>query len=465
MTGRHPETVIAALALWKLGAVFCPLFADLGPDLLLARLALAKTKMLLVGDEAYRGALAPLRGKLDFLTEILFLGDHPPAGCRSLSEMIFGADAPKAPIQPCAEAGLLHFTSGTTAPLSRGAGQPRAIYHDQRVESRLVAGGRSALALKPGDMLWCTGEPGWVLHSSFGLIVPLALGATILMDEAPPTPARCLAVLEEEPVAVWYTSPTIIRGLMGAGLARARSGRCGALRLVVSAGEPLSADAVEWGRQALGVPFRDSWWQTETGGIVLAHPPEQPPCPGSMGRPLDGVTVRLVQRSGDALNFLPDQGEAVGEIALLAKDLAPWRALGGERGAPCEDVAGWHLTHDIARRDQQGNYFFLGRADEVINLAGRMVGPFEIEAVLMGHPAVAEIGVVGAPDPEKHQHLVAFVALNPGFEAVDALRDELRRFAVDHLGAGLAPDDIRFQHHLPRTSSGKIIRRRLKAML
>jgi len=463
MTGRRPETVIVALAVWKLGGVFCPLFSDLGPDPLLARLTVAQAKFLCIDDVSYARAARPALAALNFLTAILHLGGTPPQGCRCLSDLIERDGPPPPP--PAAEAGLLHFTSGTTAPVSQGAGLPRAIYHDQRCEARLLSSGEAAFGIKAGDLLWCTGEPGWALHSTFGVIVPLALGACTLLDEAPPTPTRCLAVLEEDPVDLWYTTPTIIRGLMGAGAAVARSARSSRLRLAASVGEPLSADAVEWGARALGVAFRDSWWQTETGGIVLGQPLESPPCAGSMGRPIAGVDVRLVEQIGDDLHFLPDQGEAVGEIALPLSQLAPWRALGGEQGAPAEDVAGWHLTHDIARRDKAGNYWFLGRADEVVNVAGRMVGPFEIEAVLMGHPAVAEVGVVGAPDAERHQHLVAFIALNPGFDPVPGLKDELRQYAEEHLGPNLAPDDIRFEQKLPRTSSGKIVRRYLLVKL
>jgi len=465
MTGRRPETMIAALAVWKLGGVFCPLFADLGPDPLLARLRVAKAKLLMVCEDAYARAVRPLQGKLDFLDAIAYLGETAPSGCLSLDKMIHG-DAAAAPTEPpAAESWLLHFTSGTTAAVTRGAGQPRAVLHDQRILPGLVGCGRSAFGLKDSDMLWCTGEPGWALYSTFGLIVPLAIGATILMDELPPTPTRCLTVLEEEPVDVWYTTPTVIRGLMGAGTAIVRSARRGPLRTVASVGEPLSADCVEWGQRALGVAFRDSWWQTETGRIILTHPEPDPPCAGAMGRPLDNVTVRLVERQGDKLHFLPEAGEATGEIALAVAELAPWRSLGGEQGAPVEDLDGWHLTHDIARRDAAGNYWFLGRADEVINIASRMVGPFEIEAVLLGHPAVAEVGVVGAPDPERHQHPVAFIGLNPGFDPVPGLREELQRYAVEHLGPNLAPDDIRFEHQLPRTPSGKIIRRRLRVKL
>ena len=455
MMGRQPETVVAALAVWKIGAIYCPLFSDLGPDPLRARLYVAGAKLLMACESAIAKAVTPLQESGAFKTELCSLDR-----VQSLLE----TEAGELPVNlDVSGAGLLHFTSGTTAPVSEGTGLPRAILHDQRFESRLVGSAVEALGLKEGDLIWPTSEPGWIVHTAFGLVAPLALGATVLLDEPPPTPTRCLTVLEDEPIDIWYTTPTIVRGLMGAGAAVARSIRRPRLRVAASAGEPLSADAVEWGERAFGTPFRDNWWQTETGGIVLAQDLAHRPIPGCMGRPLTGLTMRLVRRTeDDRIEFLPDEGAAIGEMALKLEGLAPWSSIGGEIGAPPEDVDGWHYTHDIARRDEDGNYWFIGRADEVVNLSGRLVGPFEVEAVLMSHPAVAEAGVVGGPDPELHEHLVAFVGLNPGFDPVRALRDELHLFAVEHLGSILAPDDIRFELCLPRTSSGKIVRRTLK---
>ena len=455
MLGRQPETVIAALAVWKVGGIYCPLFGDLGPDPLRARLDVAGIKLLMACEGAIASAVAPLQE-----------GAGLTAGLLSLPEIqaLLEAEAPQPAAAPdTSRAGLLHFTSGTTAPVSAGSGQPRAILHDRRFEGRLAQSAVEALGMKQGDLIWPTGEPGWIVHSAFGVVAPLALGAAVLLDEPPPTPTRCLTVLEDEPIDIWYTTPTIIRGLMGAGAAVARSIRRPRLRVAASAGEPLSADAVAWGERAFGAPFRDNWWQTETGGIVLAQELSHQPQPGCMGKPLSGLTMRLVKRTeDDRIEFLPDDAPAIGEMALKLDGLAPWKSLGGEAGAPPEDIDGWHYTHDIARRDEDGNFWFLGRSDEVINLSGRLIGPFEVEAVLMSHPAVAEAGVVGGPDPAQHEHIVAFVGLNPGFDPVRALRDELHQFAVEHLGSILAPDDIRFELSLPRTSSGKIVRRTLK---
>jgi acetyl-CoA synthetase len=465
MTGRHPETVIAALAIWKVGAVYCPLYADLGPDPLLARLRLATVKLALIGSEAYAAALRPLQGVADYPARLLFHGDQLPPGCLSLADLLMREPvAPPLPPEACASAALLHFTSGTTAPINGGAAQPRAVCHDQRLLARLVSSAGQAFGIGAGDRLWCTGEPGWALHSAFGLIVPLALGASIILDQRPPTPTRCLTILEEQAVDIWYTTPSVIRALMGAGTAAVRSPRR-RLRLAASVGEPLSADAVIWGAAALGVPFRDSWWQTETGGVVLAPPLHQPPRPGSMGRALPGLTLRLVQRDGAGLRFLPDDGEAEGELAILSDDLAPWDSLGGSDKAAVDRIDGWHLSHDLMRRDSEGDYWFLSRDDDLIKRAGRLVGPFEVEQVLMAHPAVAEVGVVGAPGDGPATHLAAFVALNPGFAAGAALRQELRQFGLDRLGPILAPDEIHFRTALPRTPSGKIIRARLKALL
>ena len=463
MTGRRPETVLLALAIWKVGGVYCPLFGDLGPNPLRARLALGRIKLLVTLAETNATAVVPIRSAVPELSQVLLLGDDDGEGASALSVRLAGGGPVPSP-DPRA-IGIMHFTSGTTAPVTGGAAQPKAVIHDNSVAAAMTATARTALALQPGEMLWCTGEPGWAVHTAYGLVAPLATGAAILLDEAPATPTRCLSLLEDELVNVWYTTPTVIRGLMGAGAATARTCRRRGLRLAASVGEPLSPDAVEWGARALGVPFRDTWWQTETGGIVLAHDPARSPLPGSMGRPLPGMELAVVRRVGDDISFCDATGETVGELALRADTLPPWRSLGGEVGAVAENIGGWHLTRDVVRRDANGNYWFLGREDEVINLSGRMVGPFEVEAVLMSHPAVAEAGVVGAADPDQHERIVAFVAVNPGFDPVHTLREELQQYARDHLGAGLAPQDIRFEREFPRTSNGKIIRRLLKARL
>lgn len=467
MSGRRPETVIAALAVWKAGGTYCPLFADLGPDPLLIRLEMVSVRLLIADAALYDELVAPLAGLLPDLERVLLVGD-----AALIPEGIVDFRAACAAAQPIGravpfaggQAAVIHFTSGTTAPVVSGGAPPKAVLHDGTVLAAMADSASAAFDLRAGEMIWCTADPGWVTHTAYGLVAPLALGAAILLDEVPSAPNRCLAVLEEEPVAVWYTTPTVIRGLIGGGAAPARQSSPMALRLAASVGEPLSADAVEWGRKVLGAPFRDTWWQTETGAIVLAHDPRHMPLPGSMGKAMPGMALALVRRDGDGVVVL-DGGETCGELAVRTDCLPPWRCLGGEGGALPEEMEGWHLSGDMVRRDADGHYWFLGREDEVIQAAGRMIGPFEVEAVLMSHPAVAEVGVVGAPDWRSHEHLAAFVAVNPGFEAGDALRGELMEYAREHLGESLSPQDLIFEPDMPRTPSGKIIRRILKARL
>ena len=465
MTGRLPQTVFAALGIWKAGGVYCPIFRDLGPDPLCARLKLCRAQQLITDAETYATTVAANRNHLPDLETILLVGDGTEAGALSLDGEL-AKEAPTLPAPAGGTSGLLHFTSGTTAPVAGGTAQPKAVIHDGRLVAAISAGAKAAFALAPQDMLWCTAEPGWVNHSAYGLIAPLACGSSVLLDEAPPRANRCLSVLEDQPVTVWYTSPVVIRSLIGGGAAPARRYRPRALRLAASVGEPLSPDAVDWGDKVLGVPFRDTWWQTETGSIVLAHDPALAPRPGSMGKAICGLQVGLATRSeGGGMAIIGGSGEAVGELAVKADRLPPWQSLGGEAGRIPEEIDGWHLTGDRVRRDAEGYFWFLGRKDDVIKSGGRTIGPFEVEAVLMSHPAVAEAGVVGGPDAKLNERIVAFVAVNPGFDPGAALRCELWAYAREHLGGSLVPHEIFFAQDLPRTPSGKIIRRFLRDRL
>lgn len=466
MTGRSPRTVFAALGIWLAGGIYCPIYRDLGPDPVLARLALCRARLLIADAEVYGAAVLGSRAQLEDLDLVLLTGDGGRPESLSLESELAEPAETGLPENPGATAGLCHFTSGTTAPVAGGTAQPKAVLHDASVVAAIAASAHAAFALGSGDLLWCTAEPGWVTHSAYGLIAPLACGAAILLDEAPPRPTRCLSVLEDQPVTVWYTAPAVIRGLIGGGAAPARRYRPRALRLAASVGEPLSRDAVEWGGKVLGVPFRDTWWQTETGAILLAHDPQAPPRPGSMGQALPGVLLGLASRLDDGgMVLMGGNGEGVGELAVKSDRLPAWRSLGGESGRLVEEIDGWHLTGDRVRRDPDGFYWFLGRKDDVIKSAGHTIGPFEVEAVLMAHPAVAEAGVVGEPDATLNERIVAFVAVNPGFEPGAALRCELWAYAREHLGGGLVPHEIYFAQDLPRTLSGKIIRRYLRERL
>ena len=316
----------------------------------------------------------------------------------------------------------------------------------------------------PEDIFWCTADPGWVTGTSYGIIAPLAHGVTSVVAEAEFDAQTWYSILARERVTVWYTAPTAIRMMMKLGAEALADFDLSALRFAASVGEPLNPEAVVWSAEALGRPFHDNWWQTETGGIMVANFAAMDIKPGSMGRPLPGIEAAIVRRDDDGRFRVIDAPGEQGELALKAG----WPSM--MRGYLHEDaryrkcfVDGWYLTGDLARRDADGYYWFVGRADDVIKSSGHLIGPFEVESALMEHPAVAEAGVIGKPDPTAGEIVKAFVALKPGFAADEALRKELLGFARKRLGAAVAPKEIDFRENLPKTRSGKIMRRLLKA--
>ena len=324
--------------------------------------------------------------------------------------------------------------------------------------------GQLALDLHSDDIFWCTADPGWVTGTSYGIISPLTNGATMIVDQAEFDAERWYRILQEQKVTVWYTAPTAIRMLMKVGTEIAKRFDLSRLRLMASVGEPLNPEAVVWSAATFGKPFHDNWWQTETGGIMISNYPSMDVKPGSMGRPLPGVTAGIIERLEDGTVREITKPMAMGELALRPGWPSMMRAYLNEeeRYRKCF-VGGWYLTGDLAMRDGEGYYWFVGRADDVIKSAGHLIGPFEVESALMEHPAVAEAGVIGIPDPTAGEMVKAFVALKNGFESSDALRKELLGHARQRLGPAIAPKDIAFRQNLPKTRSGKIMRRLLKA--
>jgi acetyl-CoA synthetase len=351
---------------------------------------------------------------------------------------------------------LLHFTSGTT-------GRPKGALHVHGAALMHYMTGKYALDLHPEDLFWCTADPGWVTGTSYGILAPLLHGVASVVDEGDFDAERWYRILEQERVSVWYTAPTAIRMLMKAGSELARRHVHPALRFVASVGEPLNAEAVWWGLEALGLPIHDNWWQTETGGIILGNTPSQDIKPGSMGRPLPGVTVAIVRRAGERLELV-EKPDDEGELALRPGWPSMFRTYlhEPERYQKCF-LDGWYLSGDLARRDADGYYWFVGRADDVIKSAGHLIGPFEVESVLMEDPAVAEAGVIGVPDALVGERIKAFVSLKGDFEPTEELRTRLLGLARKRLGATIAPKEIAFLSSLPRTRSGKIMRRLLRA--
>ncbi len=289
---------------------------------------------------------------------------------------------------------LLHFTSGTT-------GTPKGAVHVHEAVVSHHATGRIALDLHPDDIFWCTADPGWVTGTSYGIISPLVHGVTSIVDEGDFDAERWYQVLEAEGVTVWYTAPTALRMLMQAGVEMAKAHDLSRLRFVASVGEPLNPEVVVWGQEALGLPIHDNWWQTETGGIMIANYACMDIRPGSMGRPLPGIEADRARarraRQGQARRRRrgrrrPRAGEE-GELALRPGWPSMFRGyLGDEERYRACFAGGWYLSGDLVRRDEDGYFWFVGRGDDVIKSAGHLIGPFEVESTLMEHPAVAEAG-------------------------------------------------------------------------
>jgi acetyl-CoA synthetase len=354
---------------------------------------------------------------------------------------------------------LLHFTSGTT-------GTPKGAQHVHGAVAMHYITGRYALDLHADDIYWCTADPGWVTGTSYGIISPLLHGVTSIIDEAEFDSERWYRILQDEAVTVWYTAPTAIRMLIKAGPELPAKYHFPALRFIASVGEPLNAEAVWWGKRVLGLPIHDNWWQTETGGIMVANTPAFDIKPGSMGRPLPGVDVVVVEHRDENTGELTmiTEPDVEGELALRVGWPSMFRGYlnQDERYRKCF-VGDLYLSGDLVKRDADGYLWFIGRADDVIKASGHLIGPFEVENVLTDHPAVAEAAVIGKPDPTYGAIVKAFVTLKSGYTADDELRRDLMGHARKRLGAAVAPKEIDFVDSLPHTRSGKIMRRLLKA--
>jgi acetyl-CoA synthetase len=465
-TGRIPELYTAALGALKAGCVFSPLFSAFGPEPARQRLELGDARVLVTTRALYTRKIAPVRDSLPGLAHVLLAGgDDPDDDTLSLDRLVSAADE-RFDIPPTApeDAALLHFTSGTT-------GTPKGAVHVHEAVVAHHATGRLALDLHPDDVFWCTADPGWVTGTSYGVISPLTNGVTSIVDEREFDAERWYRTLQDQRVSVWYTAPTAVRMLMRAGAELPRSFDLGRLRFIASVGEPLNPEAVVWANETLGLPIHDNWWQTETGGIMISNYAAMEIRPGSMGKPLPGVEAGILARDDEGELILRD-GQPVeltepgeeGELALRPGWPSMFRAYLNqpERYRKCF-AGGWYRTGDLARRDSDGYFWFVGRGDDVIKSAGHLIGPFEVESALMAHPQVAEVGVIGKPDPVAGARIKAFVVLAAGSEPSQELRRDILGLARVRLGPAVAPKELDFVDDLPRTRSGKIMRRLLKA--
>jgi acetyl-CoA synthetase len=458
LCGRVPALYAAAFGTLKNKSVFCPLFSAFGPEPIFQRLSRGDARVLVTERRLYERKVRPIRSRLGSLSHVLLV-DSERMGEEALGldeEMGRSADEYVIPDTDPEDMALIHFTSGTT-------GMPKGAIHVHDAVVTHWTTAKYALDLHPEDVFWCTADPGWVTGTSYGVIAPLLLGVTAIVDEGEFDARRWYEILERQKVTVWYTAPTAVRMLMRAGGSPKDEHDLGFLRFVASVGEPLNPEAVLWGVRALGLPIHDNWWQTETGGILIANYAGMDIEPGSMGKPLPGIEAAVVHGEGDRIEIVESPGVA-GDLAIRSGWPSMFRGYlhEEERYRKCFRD-GWYITGDLAMKDEDGYFHFVGRADDIIKTSGHMVGPFEVESALMEHPQVAEAGVIGKPDPTIGQLVKAFVVLKPTAAPTEEVRLDILGFARKKLGSAVAPKEVDFVSDLPKTRSGKIMRRLLKA--
>ena len=455
---RIPELYIGFLGILKMGGVAQPLFSAFGDESLHTRLENAQT-VAIVTQRKHVAKVRKIRDSLPALRHIIVVdaGDGPPLQAREVPLALdreprvesfevhpTGAETPS----------VLHYTSGTT-------GQPKGAQH---VHSSLLSQyltSKWVLALRPADVYWCNADPGWVTGTSYGIIGPWANGVTQVVLDSGFIAERWYAFMQKHRVSVWYSAPTAIRLLMREGTEVVRKFDLSALRHLASVGEPLNAEAVLWSKEAFGIMFHDTYWQTETGCMVITNFPGMTIKPGSMGKPFPGITATVL----DARSFEPvGHPGSVGLIALRPGWPSMMRSYWNNPTAYQNKFKnGWYLTGDRASIDADGYFWFVGRDDDVINTGGHLVGPFEIESALLEHPAVAESAAVAKPDPVNMEVVKAFVVLKPSFQAGPDLELEIMNFIRKKLSPLAMPQEIEFLDSLPKTRSGKIVRRILRA--
>jgi acetyl-CoA synthetase len=469
LAGRIPGLYVAVLGALKGRHLVCPLFPAFGPEPIMQRMTLGEAKVLVTTRALYKRKIAPIRHELTVRHVILLdadgLGDLPEGTLSFARLMAEASDEFYISATDPEDPALLHFTSGTT-------GMPKGAVHVHGALTMQRDTTTSVLGVRPDDVYWCTADPGWVTGTSYGIIGPLAAGATLVVDEAEFDAERWYRVLAGQRVAVWYTAPTAIRMLMRAGADMTHGVDLTNLRSAFSVGEPLSADAVRWGVDELGLPFRDTWWQTETGSIMIANTFESEVRPGSMGHAVDGIEIALLATDDEGELIVDAEGHVAeitdphvaGMIAIRPGWPSMFRTyLNAAERYQKAFVDGWYIAGDLARRDTAGYYWFVGRADDVIKTAGHLIGPFEVESVLNDHPDVTASGVYGIPDDVAGNLIHACVVLRSGAEPCDALMSDVMAHARRRLGAALAPRQIVAVDRLPLTRSGKTMRRLLRA--
>ncbi|MEC1800130.1 acetate--CoA ligase [Bacillus mojavensis] len=451
---RSPELYFIMLGAIKIGAIAGPLFEAFMEGAVKDRLQNSEAKVVVTTPELLERIPVD---KLPDLQRIFIVGGRAEKSGANIIDYDEAAkhESTRLDIEwmDKKDGYLLHYTSGST-------GTPKGVLHVHEAMIQQYQTGKWVLDLKEEDIYWCTADPGWVTGTVYGIFAPWLNGATNVIVGGRFSPESWYGTIEQLGVNVWYSAPTAFRMLMGAGDDMAAKYDLTSLRHVLSVGEPLNPEVIRWGHKVFNQRIHDTWWMTETGGQLICNYPCMDIKPGSMGKPIPGVEAAIVDNQG---NELPPY--RMGNLAIKKGWPSMMHTIWNnpEKYDSYFMPGGWYVSGDSAYMDDEGYFWFQGRVDDVIMTSGERVGPFEVESKLVEHPAIAEAGVIGKPDPVRGEIIKAFIALREGFEPSDKLKEDIRQFVKQGLAAHAAPREIEFKDKLPKTRSGKIMRRVLKA--
>ncbi len=443
---RVPELYFSFLGIVKIGAIAGTLFSAFQEQALTDRLENSGAQVVITNSEL-KLRIDKIKHKLPELKHIITIDteDFQKFYARASEELHIAHMDP-------ADYAFMLYTSGTT-------GKPKGVVHAHRAVIQEYATAKWVLDLRDDDTYWCTADPGWVTGIAYEILGSWTAGVAAVVHAGRFDPKRWYEILEKYRVSVWYTAPTAIRMLMAAGDELVKERDLSNLRHMCSVGEPLNPEAIKWAIKVFGRPFHDTWWQTETGAISIANFACMDIKIGAMGKPVPGVTAAIVNEEGKEVETGKEGNIAIkpGWPSMMANI---WKR---PQKYKSYFEHGWYISGDRGWKDEDGYFWFIGRADDVIKTSGERVGPFEVESALVAHPSVIEAGVIGKPNELRGEIIKAFVVLEPKTKPTEALKTELMEYVKKHLAGHAYPREIEFIDKLPKTRSGKIMRRILKA--
>ncbi len=450
---RSPELYFAILGALKMGTIVGPLFEAFMEGAVYDRLSDSEAKAIVTTPELLDRIPVD---KLPHLKTIFLVGENIEENDKYIDfKKHFKSASPYFQVEWMERDSptLLHYTSGST-------GKPKGVLHVQEAMVQQLMTARWVLDLKDEDIFWCTADPGWVTGTAYGIFGPMLAGATSLIVGGRFSTDSWYESIQDYGVTVWYSAPTAFRMLMGAGAGPLEKYDLSSLRHILSVGEPLNPEVIRWGMEVFKLRIHDTWWMTETGAQTICNFGSLPIKMGSMGKAVPGIEAAIVDNRGVVLP--PNR---MGNLAIKKGWPAMMRQIWNnpEKYDSYFLNDEWYVSGDSAYMDEDGYFFFQGRVDDVIMTSGERVGPFEVESKLLEHPAIVEAGVIGKPDPVRGEIIKAFVALHEGYEPTNELEEDIKQFVKKELAAHAAPREIEFKDKLPKTRSGKIMRRVLKA--